>query len=66
LRLMETLELLILELDGVELQGHEQLRSMRRAAVVEIQHLIQMLESQTQRPGLNAVKKPQTNTTNGP
>ncbi|THD19313.1 putative phosphoinositide phosphatase SAC9 [Fasciola hepatica] len=47
LRLMETLEVLILELDGVNLQGQGEVRAMRRAAVVEIQHLIQMLESQS-------------------
>ncbi|KAF8563999.1 hypothetical protein P879_04015 [Paragonimus westermani] len=43
-RLMETLEQYILELDAVEIQGQEDVRSLRRAAVVEIQQLIQMLE----------------------
>ncbi|KAF5395783.1 hypothetical protein PHET_11739 [Paragonimus heterotremus] len=41
---METLEQYILELDAVEIQGQEDVRSLRRAAVVEIQQLIQMLE----------------------
>ncbi|KAF7256477.1 hypothetical protein EG68_09963 [Paragonimus skrjabini miyazakii] len=45
---METLEQYILELDAVEIQGQEDVRSLRRAAVVEIQQLIQMLEFRSQ------------------
>ncbi|KAG5454374.1 BAG molecular chaperone regulator 4 [Clonorchis sinensis] len=44
IRLMETLEQYILELDGVDIQGLDELRAMRRASVVEIQQLMQMLE----------------------
>ncbi|KER19599.1 hypothetical protein T265_11681 [Opisthorchis viverrini] len=48
IRLMETLEQYILELDGVDIQGLDELRSMRRSSVVEIQQLMQMLEFRSQ------------------
>ncbi len=41
---METLEVLILELDGIGVEGHEEVRVARRAAVREIQQAIEMLE----------------------
>lgn len=59
---METLELLILELDGVNLQGQSEVRSMRRAAVVEIQHLIQQLESRSLKPNSVAVSNSDSST----
>ncbi|VDD80922.1 unnamed protein product [Mesocestoides corti] len=44
LRLMETLEVLILELDGIGVDGQDSVRTARRAAVREIQQAIEMLE----------------------
>ena len=44
MRLMETLEVLILELDGIGVDGQESVRTARRAAVREIQQAIEMLE----------------------
>ncbi|VDK41267.1 unnamed protein product [Taenia asiatica] len=44
LRLMETLEVLILELDGIGVDGQDSVRAARRAAVLEIQQAIEILE----------------------
>ncbi|KAL5109863.1 BAG family molecular chaperone regulator 4 [Taenia crassiceps] len=44
LRLMETLEVLILELDGIGVDGQDNVRAARRAAVREIQQAIDILE----------------------
>lgn len=44
MRLMEMLEVLILELDGIGVDGQESIRAARRAAVREIQQAIEMLE----------------------
>ncbi|CDS42338.1 BCL2 associated athanolocus tag 3 [Echinococcus multilocularis] len=44
LRLMETLEVLILELDGIGIDGQDNVRAARRAAVREIQQAIEILE----------------------
>ncbi|VDN12982.1 unnamed protein product [Dibothriocephalus latus] len=44
IRLNESLELLILELDGIGVDGQEDLRSARRAAVRELQQVLEMLE----------------------
>ncbi|VDM30834.1 unnamed protein product [Hydatigera taeniaeformis] len=44
LRLMETLEVLILELDGIGVDGQDNVRTARRAAVREIQQAIEILE----------------------
>uniref|UniRef100_A0A0X3PEQ6 BAG family molecular chaperone regulator 3 n=1 Tax=Schistocephalus solidus TaxID=70667 RepID=A0A0X3PEQ6_SCHSO len=43
-RLMESLELLILELDGIGIDGQEDLRNARRSAVRELQQVLEMLE----------------------
>lgn len=47
-RLMATLEHYILELDAIGANGQDDVRSVRRSAVVEIQQLIQMLEFRSQ------------------
>ncbi|CAL8105645.1 unnamed protein product [Calicophoron daubneyi] len=49
LRLMETLERLTLELDAVEHHGQQDIRSMRGAAVREIQQLIGTLEARARK-----------------
>lgn len=41
---METLEVLILELDGIGVDGQDNVRAARRAAVREIQQAIEILE----------------------
>ncbi|VDM04030.1 unnamed protein product [Schistocephalus solidus] len=41
---MENLELLILELDGIGIDGQEDLRNARRSAVRELQQVLEMLE----------------------
>nr|VZI50932.1 unnamed protein product [Spirometra erinaceieuropaei] len=43
-RLMESLELLILELDGIGVDGQEDVRNARRSAVRELQQVLEMLE----------------------
>lgn len=44
LRLVESLDILILELDGIGVDGLDSVRAARRAAVKQLQQAIEMLE----------------------